>query len=193
MTTVSLSSVTSNRVEWPDNKDFAIFIEEHEAVVLLPILIETFGSESITTILDRGQNAIGRVVIQGDVDITTAVPLSTGLLNLFTSRIMWLILPLLALEIFLIYRIRSEINLSALGSGYRSVRDILKQAPVKLKLGRARPQAPVKETSPSKTRSIEFGLFLRLGFKNVVRNFQAKIVLGHQKDPITPDNKNDLE
>jgi 4-amino-4-deoxy-L-arabinose transferase-like glycosyltransferase len=185
MSSVSLTDVTSNNVEWPQNKDFAIFIEEFQAELLLPKFAETFGSGSITTILDRDRRAIGRVVVQGNVDLATEVSLFTGLKNLFTSRIMWLILPLVALELFLIYRMRSELNLQPLKEGYRSVRDFVGQVPLKIDLGKTPTQSQPKELSTSTPRSIEFGLFLKLGLRNVARDFQAKIVLKSDKERIT--------
>jgi hypothetical protein len=155
--------------------------------------VKTFGAGSITTIQDRDQNAIGRAVVQGNVDLSTEVPLSTGLLNLFTSRIMWLIIPLIALEVYLIYKIRSDLNLTVLSEGYRSVRDFLGQVPVKLKLERISPHTQDQDITASQPNSFEFGFFIRLGVKNVIRNFQAKIELHSQKESITKSKDSNQE
>jgi len=88
-------------VQWPEDKDFSLFFEENTAAELIPIFKEQFDSAKFITIRDRDNKPVGRAVVNGSVKLSTVVTFWVGLGNLLTSRVMWLVWPLIAFGIYL--------------------------------------------------------------------------------------------
>jgi 4-amino-4-deoxy-L-arabinose transferase-like glycosyltransferase len=186
---VSLDDVLNNNVSWPSGKDFSIFIEEAHAEALVPLILKEFDQANLETIRNRDGNPIGRAIVQGSVILDTTVPLFAGLGSLFTSRVLWVILPLVLLELFLLYKMYPEMRFRNFQAGVISWKEKLTDMPFIPSLGKSSlqdsgaQQISEPEGEPAEPgNAFEIGFFIRLGLAKVTRNYQAKIVLSHQKN-----------
>ncbi len=101
-----IGQIRDGSVQFPLEKDFSIFFEENTAGELLPIFRDRFDSAEFITIRDRDEKPIGRAVVNGTVELSTSVTFWVGIGDLLTSRVMWLVYPLIALGIYLVFKMK---------------------------------------------------------------------------------------
>lgn len=184
-----IDDVLSGAVKWPTGENFSIFIEEPNAEVLVPLIVEQLDQVNLETFRNRDGNPIGRAIVGGTVNLSTSVPFLTGLGNLLLSKVMWLIWPLVGLELYLVYKMYPELRLRYLRAGTIKGKERLKETPFFSKLRKSSiPDAESYQKIKTEgvplepTNAFELGFFIRFGFAKVNRYFQAKIVLNHQKN-----------
>ena len=184
-----IDDVLSGAVKWPSVDNFSIFIEEPNAEILVPLILEQLDQVNVEIFRNRDGNPIGRAIVGGTVNLSTSVPFLTGLGNLLLSKVMWIIWPLVGLELYLVYKMYPELRLRNLRAGTIKGKEKLKDIHFLPKLHTssipdAEPYQKIQTGSVPQepTNTFELGFFIRLGFAKVNRYFQAKIVLSHQKN-----------
>jgi hypothetical protein len=188
---VYITDVLQGRVSWPADENLAIFLEESQADVLVPLIQTQVDGLEMRTFRNRGGTPIGRALIRGTVHFSTSVPLASGLGNLFTSRVMWVIWPLVGLELYLLYRMFPQLRLR-----YMLAKPIRrKERPVGISIvsesqTSSESAAPLRETEtpPQQTGLFEFGISMRFGFRKARRSIEAKVVINTQKDPLSGED-----
>ncbi len=179
---VRADRVLDGSIKWPRERNFAVFYEETAPVLLSQALKDQLNLGSFITFRDQDERAIGRAVVNGKVTLFTAVSLWTGIGRLLTSRVMWLVLPLILLELYLLYKInpqwwKFQEQRAWLAESISGLRIQPSRLAVK-----AAAEKPARAAPGEPGRFIEFGIFLRLSLRKIDRYFQAKIVLGSGRD-----------
>jgi hypothetical protein len=180
---IEIEDVLNGSAVWPEDQNFSIFYEESSVERLLPIFETEFKPNDFVTFRDRDRNPVGRAIVQGDVDLSTEVPFLAGAGNLLSSRVMGLVIPLLLLELYLLFKMKPGLSLQQVQAG---VQNGLRKVQGKIrgpKLADTSPSKTAPRTSPRSSNTFEVGFFIRLGKQNV----QTKLVIDHQKDP--PENQ----
>jgi len=176
-----IEQIRDGSVQWPEDKDFSLFFEENTAAELIPIFKDQFDSAKFITLRDRDNKPIGRAVVNGSVKLSTEVTFWVGVGNLLTSRVMWLVWPLIALGIYLAIKMNPALGTQDLRSEFVSGLKNFKAAPF-LSIFQTSSSKTPSATSPSEPeRSFELGFFFRLGLRQTNREYQAKIVLNSSK------------
>ena len=180
---VQADRVLEGSINWPRERNFAVFYDEFAPELLPQALKDQLSLGSFITFRDQDERPIGRAVVNGQVTLFTAVGLWAGIGKLLTSRVMWLVLPLIILEFYLMYKIDPE------WWKFQERRSELAESLTWLKslpfLPAARDSAaPVQAQAgpPEPGRFIELGVFFRLGLRKGDRTYQAKITLGSKRE-----------
>lgn len=170
------TDVLHGAAPWAGSSQYAIFYEETLVGDLLPYFKDQLDSADYITFRDQDERPIGRAVVMGDVQLSTAASFWVGLGRTLTSRVMWLAVPLLSLGIFLLFKANPGWSLGSLGpallGSWKGTR-----------LAAAIPAQPEDFDAGELDRTIQVGFFIRLS----KRLYQAKIVLGAQRNgPASP-------
>lgn len=187
---VYITDILEGRVSWPRDENLAIFFEESRAEDLIPLIQGQINGIELRTFTNRSGTPIGRALVRGTVHFSSSVPLTSGLGNLFTSRVMWIIWPLVGLELYLLYRMFPQLRLQNI----RFKPTKRKKRPVDVSIRSESQTSPTtisstdSEMKPEQTGVFEFGILLRLGFKKAKRSIEAKFVINTQKDPVPSDD-----
>lgn len=177
---VPFAAVQNGSAAWPDKGNFAIFFEEYNAAELLPVFKREISQADFISLRDRDDHPIGRIIVKGDVDLTTSVPLWSGVGRLLTSRILWIVLPLIGLGIYHYYQIEPGRNVQEWRAGVSAYLNKVRKLPS---------LSPSKSTSSGKAaegalqepgRSIELGFFMRWRTARNKHQCEVKIGLGHR-------------
>jgi len=168
-------------VQWPEDKDFSLFFEENTAAELIPVFKEQFDSAKFITIRDRDNKPVGRAVVNGSVKLSTEVTFWVGLGNLLTSRVMWLVWPLIAFVIYLAIKKEPIWGTQKLRPEFVSKFKNFKAGPILSIFNTSSSKTPSANSLSEPERSFELGFFFRLGLRQTDREYQAKIVLNSSK------------
>jgi 4-amino-4-deoxy-L-arabinose transferase-like glycosyltransferase len=179
---IALSEVQNGTAVWPGGSDFAIFIEEYHTADLLPLFRRELYSGEFITLRDRDERPIGRIIVNGNVNLSTKETFWGGIGNLLTSRILWIILPLIAVGLYQLYQIYPDLELGKLKSGFSASMDKIGQIPILPLIRRTSSEKQEGEATEKSGRSFEIGFFLHWGFRKTQHDCELKISLGHRKD-----------
>ena len=179
---IALSAVQNGTAAWPGGSDFAIFIEEYNTADLLPFFKDELESAEFITLRDRDKRPIGRIIVNGEVKLSTTVSFWAGLGNLLTSRTLWIILPLTAVGLYQLYQTSPDSSLQKLKSSYSAGMNKIRDFPVFRSFKRTKPGRQAGETTGKPVRSIELGFFMGWGSRKNKHEYELKISLGHRKD-----------
>lgn len=192
---VFFDDVLKGNVNWPSDKNLSIFIEEPQSEIIVPIILEQLDQVKLETFTNRYGNPIGKAIVRGTVHFSSSVPFLTGLQTLLKSKVMWLIWPLVGLELYLIYRMLPELRLWNLQAGSIKGKERSKDFPFVPGQRKSSIENSViyeksqTEIFPDQSNTIEFGIFFRLGIEKINRLFQVKIVINHQKEASSSQGK----
>ena len=179
---IALSAVQNGTAAWPGGSDFAIFFEEHNTADLLPLFRDELDSVEFITLRDRDERPIGRIIVNGDVKLSTTVSFWAGLGNLLTSRTLWIIFPLAAVGLYQLYQTSPDSNLQKLKSSYSAGMNKIRDFPIFRSHKREKLVQQAGETIGKPARSVEFGFFFSWGSGKNKHNYELKLSLGHRKD-----------
>ncbi len=185
---VYFDDVLKGNINWPSDKNLSIFIEQPRAEIIVPVILEQLDQVKLETFTNRDGNPIGKAIVRGTVHFSSSVPFLTGLQTLLKSKVMWLIWPLVGLELYLLYRMLPEMRRWNLLAGSTKGKERSKDYPFVPRQGKSSIENSViyeksqTEIFPDQFNTIEFGIFFRLGIEKINRLFQVKIVINHQKE-----------
>lgn len=186
---VYIEDVLNGAVDWPTDENLSIFVEESQADVLVPLLQEQVDRVELRTFTNRNGTPIGRALVRGTVNFTSAPTLQSGLGDLFTSRVMWIIWPLVGFELYLLYRMFPRLHLQNLRRKPTGKKEGAPDISAVIETQKPSPQVAVskskQEISPERS-TFELGILLRFRMKKIHRNIEAKFVVNTQKNTGSP-------
>ncbi len=188
---VNYNSVLNGSVAWPESGDYAIFIEEYHAAYLLPLFQRELTSSEFITLRDSDERPIGRIIVNGQVQLSDTVPFWKGVGNLVTSRTMWIVLPLAAVGFYHLSQTSPDLNLKKLRSGYSAGMNRIRAIPF-IRSSKPIPSDLQEGEPPDRAgRKFEIGFFMQWSFRESRHNYELKFSLGHRKDQghSQPDNE----
>lgn len=179
---VALAAVQNGLASWPGGSDFAIFIEEYHTAELLPVFKQQLDSADFITLRDRDDRPVGRVIVNGEMRLTTDVPFWRGLGNLLTSRSVWILLPLAAVGLYQLYQSPPDLSQNKMARAYSDNFNKIKELPFFQSIKGVYSGRQEAEIPGAPSRVIEIGLFFRWGARKTKHNYELKLSLGHRKD-----------
>lgn len=179
---IPISTVQNGTFVWPGASDFAIFVEEYNAAELLPLFKGELNQAEFITLRDRDEKPIGRAIVNGEMKLSTTVSFWRGVGNLLTSRIIWIVLPLIALGLYQLYQIYPNLNLQKLRSEISGVKNKSKKFAFLPSSTSTPTEIRVGESTEGPGRSFELGFFIHWDSRKTKHNYEVKFALNHQKD-----------
>lgn len=180
---VQADRVLDGSINWPRERNFAVFYEEFAPELLPQALKDQLSLGSFVTFRDQDERPIGRAVVNGEVALFTAVSLWAGIGRLLSSRVMWLVLPLIFLEFYTLFKIdpewwRFQKQRSKVAESLAGLKRLPFLPAVRASAAPEQAQAALDESG----RFFELGFYFRLGLRKTDRTYQAKIVLGSRRE-----------
>jgi 4-amino-4-deoxy-L-arabinose transferase-like glycosyltransferase len=162
--------------------DLAIFYYPENAEQVVRRLQRIFPDARTITFYDRDQKPVAEAVIQGKINIPASASFFKGLLNVFRSPVIWILIPLLLL----------------LGAYWITHQQDLTIRPLFSKVENEQSSqfdtetnAPSAMITKNPSRFFEIGFFIRFVSRDSIRRFEPKLSVRFDKEEFTDTPKDD--
>lgn len=187
-----IDDVLRGAVSWPEGKDMSIFVEEPLADTLVPAVNKQFPGVEWIVFRNRAGKPIGRAAIKGSVHFESNVALGTGLSALFTSRVMWIVGPLMALGLYCLLPYFPPLKP---GQGKQRFSGKVERSSGEMSSGQIKDTSLIQKNVPEKnvtyqTSLLELGIFFRFKTEKTQRYLEAKFSINKKKEPYSSPDVN---